>query len=85
MADNFGHSVVTLNAPATLHRAITPNDTTDLDPLPRAIVALTSGTIALRDSAGTSITYPVLAGQVLDFRAARVLATGTTATVVAWE
>lgn len=85
MADNFRYLTVGLNAPATRHRAVTPSDTVALDPLPRALVALTSGTVAIRDAAGTSITYPVLAGQVIDFRAAYVLATGTTATVAAWE
>lgn len=85
MADNFALSMPGLTAPATRHRLVTPNDGVDLDPRPRAIVALTSGTIAMRDDAGTVITYPALAGQQFDFRAVRIMATGTTATVAAWE
>lgn len=85
MADSFqGHSGG-MSGPATIHRTITPNDSTDLPYVPRAIVALTAGNVSLVDSLGTAVTYPVTAGQVLPFRAMRVRATGTTATVVGWE
>ena len=85
MADRFqGHSGG-MSGPAEIHVAITPNDGADLPFRPRAIVALTAGNVSLVDSAGTAITYPVTAGQVLPFRAMRVRATGTTATVVGWE
>ena len=36
------------------------------------------------DEAGTVITYAVVFGEVIPFAAKRVMATGTTATVVAW-
>lgn len=85
MADNYRYHNVGLTAPGILHWIVTPSDTVDLDPIPRAIVALTSGTVAWRDKAGTVITYPVLAGQEYSFRAVRIMATGTTAIIAAWE
>ena len=84
MADNFQYDRVGLSGPAVRHRAVTPSDSTILDPMPRAIVALTAGNVVIQDVLGTSITYPVLAGDRLDFRAYRIMA-ATTATVVAWE
>ena len=84
MADNFGNTEPGLSSPASKHRAVTPSDSTILDPMPRAIVALTAGNVVIQDGAGTSVTYPVLAGDRLDFRAYRIMA-ATTATVVAWE
>lgn len=85
MADNFKNAGMGIIAPATRHFAITPSNTVDLANTPRALYCQTSGTVAVRDSAGVDVTYTVTAGQVLDFRAVRVLATGTTATVVGWE
>lgn len=73
--------------PARYHAVITPSDTTDLPTQPRAIVALVAGNIALQDEAGTSVTYPVNAGDRLDFAATRVLATGTSVTagnIIGW-
>lgn len=43
------------------------------------------GRAYLRDAAGVEVTYTVQDGQILPFRAARVLATGTTAaSIVGW-
>ena len=85
MADRFSSNSKGLAGPADYHYAITPNDGADLAFIPRAIVALTDGDVVMRDRAGVDITYPVTAGQILPFRPVRVLATGTTATVVGWE
>ncbi len=84
MARGFANSVGS-TSPAITHILVTPSDSVDLPFWPRAIVALTSGTVAWRDKAGTVITYPVLAGQEYSFRAVRIMATGTTATIAAWE
>lgn len=70
--------------PADRHFAITPSDSTVLSPTPRALRVTVSGNLALADADGTAITYPVLAGDIIPFRATKVLSTGTTATVVAW-
>ncbi len=85
MADNYLYHPIMLHSPADVHRVITPNDLADLPFKPRAIIALTSGTVAIQDKLGTSITYSVIAGDLLPFRPTRILATGTTATLVAWE
>jgi hypothetical protein len=60
------------------HFVIVPNDNTDLAIQPRAIRCNVAGNVVLRDAGGTNVTYTVVAGEVLLFRATRVLATGTT-------
>lgn len=83
--DNFKYHPAALDVPATRHHAITPSDATDLAVIPRYLYVLTSGNLSLVDEKGTAITYPVTAGQRLEFRATRVRATGTTATVAGWD
>lgn len=85
MADNFAGFAASLTSPGELHYVVTPSDSSDLDPRPRALKCLTAGNVVIRDAAGIDVTYPVEVGEVIEFRAVRVLATGTTATVVAWE
>lgn len=70
--------------PADRHMAITPNDATVLDPIPRALKVTVAGNLAIADADGTAITYAVAVGDIIPFRATKVLSTGTTATVVAW-
>lgn len=82
--DKYGSLAPGLTAPADEHFAITPADGVDLASRPRAIVALTAGNVAVRDRSGAIVIYPVFAGQILDFRAQGIEATGTTATVVGW-
>ena len=84
MEDHFKDRQSGLSDVATLHVAITPSDSTDLPIRPRALYCIASGNVAIRDEAGTDITYPVVVGQIFPFRPVRVLATGTTATVVSW-
>ncbi len=85
MTDNFAGFAASLTSPGEAHYVVSPSDSSDLDPRPRALKCIASGTVAVRDVAGTDVTYPVEAGEVLEFRAVRVLETGTTAVVVAWE
>jgi len=84
MSDPFQNNATGLTSPALNHYTITPSDSADLPVRPRAIFALTDGNAVLRDQAGVDVTYPVTAGTLLPFRPVRVLATGTTATLVAW-
>ena len=85
MSDSFQSYAKGLQSPADRHFAIVPSDVTDIVPRPRAIYCQTAGNLRLRDSAGTELTYAVVAGQTLPFRAARVMLTGTTATVFGWD
>lgn len=71
--------------PAVRHFAITPSDSADLSERTRAIYCQTAGTVRLRDCQDNDITYTVFAGLILPFVAKRVLATGTTATVIGWR
>ena len=84
MADNFVQVSKSMESPATRHYAITPNDSTPMANRPRALYVLTTGNLVLQDELGTSLTYPVVAGQVVTFRALYVK-TASTATVVGWE
>ena len=74
-----------ITASARSIAAVTPSDNTDLPRVTKALWIAASGTlsvIAVDDSAAVSLgTIP--AGTLLPVRARRVLATGTTATVVA--
>ena len=83
--DAFAHNAVGLEGPATRHYPITPSDTVDLPRRPRALRVQVGGELSVVDEAGTVVSYTVLAGEVLPFRAVKVRATGTTATVVGWE
>ncbi|MBY6055096.1 hypothetical protein [Leisingera daeponensis] len=73
-----------LESPATHHIAITPQDGVDLPIRPRVLRVLASGDLAMRDEAGTVITYAVTAGETIGFSAAGIEATGTTASVAGW-
>ncbi|EBA18420.1 hypothetical protein RSK20926_11894 [Roseobacter sp. SK209-2-6] len=82
--DPFAHFQRGLESPAETQFVITPVDGVDLPVRPRVLKVLTAGDLVLRDSAGSMITYPVQAGEILTFSAIGVEATGTTATVVGW-
>jgi len=84
MADPFSSHNPKLDSPASRHFTITPSDNTDLATRPRALKVTVGGNVVVRDEGGVDITYPVVAGEILPLRAVRVLATGTTATVVGW-
>lgn len=84
MIDNWSNYANPRPATATRHAEVTPSDTEDLPSRPLAVYVLTGGDLALR-MGGVDITYPVATGDVLSIRPERVLATGTTATVVIWD
>ena len=68
-------------APAEGAAAVTPNDSTDLTTLSRALYVGSGGSIAVVVADGSTVTFVgVLSGSVLPVRVSRVLATGTTAT-----
>jgi len=84
MPDPFDTDYVNLTSPAVAHYTITPSDTADLPVRPRAIYVNGAGIAALQDNDGEVVSYDVQAGAVLTLRPKRVLATGTTAQLVAW-
>ena len=70
-------------------RAISPSDSTDLDPYPKAIVALTSGNLVVipaKNADVDTVTFTgIQAGFSPPFVVRRVKLTGTTATVATIE
>jgi len=86
MSDAFASTSTGLESPATKHAAVTPSDSTDLDPKPRGLFIKAAGDVSITDELGVTILYTSLAaGTLLPFRAKRVNASGTTATVIAWS
>lgn len=84
MIDPFLYHPKDLESPASFQKAIVPSDTKDLPVRPRVIFCAAAGTAVMRDSAGTNVTYTLEAGQILPFSPVRILATGTTATLIGW-
>lgn len=84
MPDPFSSDYVNLTSPAVAHYTIAPSDTADLPVRPRAIYVQGGGVAVLQDKAGQVVSYDVTAGAVLSIRPVRVLASGTTAQLVAW-
>ena len=84
MPDPFDTDYVNLTSPAVAHYVIAPSDASDLPVRPRAIYVNTAGTAVLLDNDGEAVSYDLAAGMVLSLRPVRVLATGTTAQLVAW-
>lgn len=67
---------------ATRHMAITPNDATPLDPVPRGVLCMEEGTITIKDRVGQSVQYEVIKGQMIVIEATYVMATGTSITKI---
>ncbi len=84
MPDPFDTDYVSLTSPAVAHYLIAPDDAVDLPVRPRAVYVNAGGAAVLQDNDGQTITYDVVAGTVLSLRPTRVLATGTTAQLIAW-
>lgn len=84
MPDLFDSDYVSLTAPAVSHYIVIPTDVADLPQRPRALYVNASGTAVIQDAAGEIISYELTAGTVLAMRPTRVLATGTTAQLIAW-
>jgi hypothetical protein len=80
-SDRFESHARGLTAPASNAFAIAPSDTLELAETTRGLYIGGSGTVALVTKDGGTVTFAGLsAGTVLPVSAARVLATGTTAT-----
>ncbi len=84
MSGPFKNYITNISSQATKHYTITPSDTLDLPVRPRAIYVNAAGDAVISDGI-TTITYTgLIVGQVLTMRPTRILATGTTASLVAW-
>ncbi len=60
--------------------AVTPNDSTDLTTIARALYVGGAGNVKIDAADGSTVTFSgVLAGSILPVRVARVYSTGTTA------
>lgn len=85
MSDAFANFTSSLDSPGEFHFAISPSDTDPLPARPRVLRVGTGGLLVLVDKAGVEVTYNVVDGEILPFRALAIRATGTTATnIVGW-
>lgn len=83
MPDSYSAFAIGLTTPLVRGFAITPNDGVDLNEITRQIrITGNGGALAVIWPGGEQTVEPVTAGETLDWRVARVLATGTTATGV---
>jgi hypothetical protein len=81
MSNAFGSYSTGLTAPVTTGFEIVPNDNADLAQATRQIrVTGQGGQMAVVWLSGVQTIEPVLAGETLDWRILRILATNTTAT-----
>ena len=85
MSDAFALHQSGLTSPASRAAAVTPNNTTDLTAVARALWIGGAGDVAVITAGGDTVTF-VNASGVLPVRVKRVLATGTSATgiVAVW-
>lgn len=82
MADPFSN-VDYVDAPARKMFLITPDDTQEINPIPKAIRADNAGTVTLRAvSSLADVQLTMAAGEVLPVRAKYIRVTGTTVTVI---
>ena len=80
MQDRYETFSTGLESPVTHGFAVTPDDGEDLPELVRALYVGSGGALALVLASGAPVTLSgVAGGTVLPLRAARVLASGTTA------
>lgn len=73
-----------VTAPWRAHVEITPSNTTLADARIRTIYCAEGGDVAVQDSFDTVLVYAMAAGDILPCRPKRIMATGTTATVIGW-
>jgi len=75
--------------PGTIHYSVaagantTLGDTANGRPFPRFIYVTQNGNLNMLDDSNTWITYPVTAGQIINFRA-QAIGPSTTANVICW-
>lgn len=78
--DSFSSHAPALDSPIQNGAQITPNDTSDLIAVSRAIFVGTGGDLSIVTVGGDTLTFRSLAaGSLLPVRASRVLASNTTA------
>jgi len=80
MTDRFGQHAGGLSSPLTTGFSITPDDNTDLAITTRQLYAAGAGNVSVVWVDGSASVEPIAAGERVDWRIARVKATGTTAT-----
>ena len=80
MNDTFDNHAVSLTSPVTDAEAVTPNDTSDLAHVTRALYVGVGGELSVQMLSGDLITLSnVQPGVVYPIRVRRIMATGTTA------
>ena len=72
-----------MKPPYFRHQAITPSDVTVYKGI-QALRCGGAGNLVLVDAAGTSITYAVAAGAIIEFQATKIGASSTATGIVAW-
>ncbi len=77
--DKFADHSSGLESPATSVIEVTPSDTADLATVSRAINVAANGSVRLTTIDGAVATVNIAAGIAFPIRAARIWATGTTA------
>lgn len=83
MTDLFANHAPSLQGPATDAFAITPSDTADLAEVTRALYCGSGGALSITMLSGATVTFNSIPdGALLPVRAAKVLATGTTASAI---
>lgn len=79
MADTFQGQGTGLTSPAVNAVAVTPNDSTDLAQVSRALWVGTAGDLRVIMAGGQTVTFPDMAVGWHPLRVSRVLSTSTTA------
>jgi hypothetical protein len=79
---NLFYSKGGLMEPAAHADLVSPSDTTDLTSTSRSLLIGEAGDIRVTTVGGETVTFPVVAGQLLPLMVTRVHATGTTASAV---
>ena len=81
MADQYAFVNTAISGPAIGGFAITPNDSTEFDQPTRFFRVGGAGTVAVVTTDGSELTFTVTSvPEVIDVRAKKIKATGTTAT-----
>jgi len=78
MVDTFNSHAISVTAPPSNALLVTPDDTTDLPFVSRALYIGTAGTLRVLTLGGQDVTYQGVSGTKV-LRVSRVFATGTTA------
>jgi len=83
MTDSFRNLARSLTSPPEDAAVIVPNDAVDLPELIRALYVGSGGDVTVKMAGGAQVTLASLpTGMLIPLRAARILATGTTATAL---